>query len=152
MNSPQLIEMSTPSTPAESTLAESQQSSRRKFPRRNACTASMLMNDSATVSEPLHSSPMPFDKDNYNSLFGKTTCPTPLIPVVSDPDLNKCSSFPLKRSMDNHHVESGNDVNCTENDLRLTVAYASLRQHKRRRVSPQVPANFPSGFQIEKDH
>jgi hypothetical protein len=150
MDAPELIEMTTPSTPAESS-----QFSRRKFPRRNACTSFMLMN-SVEASEPLHSPPMPY-KDSCSTPFGKTTSPTPLLPVVSDHNLNSCN-FPLKRSLENHHFESGYDGNRTENDFRLTASDvlqesylggASLRKHKKRRVSLREPKKFPCAFRIE---
>jgi hypothetical protein len=151
MDAPELIEMTTPSTPAESS-----QFSRRKFPRRNACTSFMLMNSVEASSAPLHSSPIPY-KDNCSTPFGQTTCPTPLIPVVSGHNLNSFN-FPRKRSLENHHFESGYVGNRTENDLRLTVADAfqgshlggsSLRKHKKRRVSLQEPTKFPCAFRIE---
>jgi hypothetical protein len=137
----ELITMTTPSSSAES------QSSRNKFPRRNACTGFMLMKSAVlAANEPPHSLPIPFDNDNYNCItsFTKTTCPTHLIPVSPDDNLNKLY-FPLKRSLENLHLESGYDDICNESDPRLADADAdaiesdlggvSLRKPKKCRVS-----------------
>jgi hypothetical protein len=134
----ELITMTTPSNSVEA------RSSWNKFPRRNACTGFMLMKSAIlAASEAPHSSPIPFDKDNYYiTSFAKTTCPTPLIPVSPDDNLNKFY-FPLKRSLGNLHLETGYDDNCNASDLRLADADAiephvggvSLRTDKKRRVS-----------------
>jgi hypothetical protein len=139
-DAPELVKMMTLSTPAES------QSSRSKPPRRNAFTGLMLMKSAVLVaSESLHSSPIQFDKMNRSTVIGKTTCPTPLSPVVPDTNLNR-RNFPLKRSLEYHHLESGYDGNCNGSDLRLTVPDAleshlegiSLRKRKKRRVSNTI--------------
>jgi hypothetical protein len=147
IDAPELIKMTPPSTPAES-------QSLSKLPRRNAITGFML-------TEPLNSSPIPFDKDNYSTLFGKMTCATPFIPVVPDANLNRLN-FPLKRSLEKHHLENEYDGegNCNESDLRLTVADAlvesshlegvSLPQPKKCRVSLRDPKSFSCRFQVEK--
>jgi hypothetical protein len=131
-DAPELVKMMTLSTPAES------QSSRSKPPRRNAFTGLMLMKSAVLVaSESLHSSPIQFDKMNRSTVIGKTTCPTPLSPVVPDTNLDR-RNFPLKRSL-----EYGN---CNGSDLQLTVADAleshlgsiSLRKPKKRRVSNTI--------------
>jgi hypothetical protein len=136
-DAPELIKMTT----TLSASAEESQSSRSKLPRRNAFTSFMLIQDAVlAASDSLHSSPMPFDKVNHGTLIGNTTCPTPLIPVVPDTNLNR-RNFPLKRSLEYHRLESGYDCNCNGN-LWVTVADsleshlggASLRNSKKCRV------------------
>jgi hypothetical protein len=133
-DAPELVMTMTLSTSAES------QYTRSKPPRRNAFTGSMLMKSAVlAASESLHSSPIPFDKMNHSILIGTTTCPTPLsISVVPDANL-KSRNFPLKRSLEYHHLESGYDGNCNGSDLRLAIADAleshlggiSLRKRKK---------------------
>jgi hypothetical protein len=137
------------------------QSTKGKFPRRNAITAFMLA-DSAVLatSESLNSSPIRFDEDNYSTLFGKICCPVPLTPVTSDGNPNKGNS-PLKRPFEKYHLESTYNGSCNDSGLRFSLTDALVESHmqgvslpksKKRRVSLRKPEAYPFSFRVEKEN